>query len=98
MTDAQAVALADHPPGAENALRGIPPGDERTPPGEAIPGAPRWMTMAETAVYLNKPYNTLMQHWRKWGLTSYKIGRDRQFRQDEVDAWVLNQREGQISA
>ena len=89
MTDAQATALADHPPGAEDPL------DTDTP---SIPGAPVWMTMAETAVYLNKPYNTLSQHWRKWGLTSYKIGRDRQFRQDEVDAWVLSQREGQISA
>lgn len=88
MTDAQATALADRPPGSASP----------DTPASPIPGAPVWMSMAETAVYLKKPYNTLSQHWRKWGLTSYKIGRDRLFRQDEVDAWVLNQREGQTSA
>ena len=79
MTDAQATALADHPPG-----------------DESIPGAPPLMSMTETAVYLKVPYNSLMQHWRKWGLASYKVGRERKFRQDQVDAWLLNQRESDV--
>jgi excisionase family DNA binding protein len=89
MTTAQATALA--------------PDRDRIVVHDRPPGTLPWMTMQEVATYLEVPYNSLVQKWRVWGLSSYKIGRERKFLRPEVEAWVRNQREGgdppaQISA
>jgi excisionase family DNA binding protein len=66
------------------------------PPGDATPEPPAWMSMHEAAAYLGVPYNSLAQHWRKWGVPSYKIGRERKYLQPDLDAWIRAQREGDV--
>jgi excisionase family DNA binding protein len=52
----------------------------------------RLLTTEQAAEYLNVKPRILGAHWRKWGLSPYKVGRRNQFRLSELDRWLESRR------
>ncbi|MEM1173300.1 MAG: helix-turn-helix domain-containing protein [Pseudomonadota bacterium] len=53
------------------------------------PPLPReWFSVAEVAVYLNKPENSIREMIRDGGLPAHKLGKQYRIHKDELDAWI----------
>lgn len=52
-------------------------------------GSNRLLPLAEAAEFLgiDKP-RVLRDYWRKWGIPSYKVGRELRFRERDLHAWI----------
>lgn len=55
-------------------------------------GSNRLLPLAEAADFLgiDNP-RSLQEHWRRWGIPAYKVGRELRFRERDLNAWVEKQ-------
>jgi excisionase family DNA binding protein len=59
------------------------------PPG----GSNRLLNLVYTAAYLDVPERRLRDNWRRWGIPTYKVGRELRFRVRDLEAWLESNRE-----
>jgi excisionase family DNA binding protein len=52
----------------------------------------RILNLAHAAAYLDVPERRLRDHWRRWEIPVYKVGRELRFRLSDLEAWLNGQR------
>jgi excisionase family DNA binding protein len=57
------------------------------------PAELRVLGTAEAAEYLGVAVVTLARNWREWGLQPFRVGRQLQYRQADLDEWLESRRE-----
>lgn len=55
-------------------------------------GSNKLITMMQTAEFLGVPPSTLQHNWKAWGLPGYKVGKRIQFRERDLELWLLSHR------
>lgn len=58
------------------------------PDHDNLGGSNRLLDLAEAALLLNVPPERLRRHWRRWGITAHKVGRELRFRERDLNAWL----------
>jgi len=51
-------------------------------------GSNRLLDLEKAAQYLDVPERRLRDNWRRWGITSYKVGRELRFRERDLEAYL----------
>lgn len=58
-----------------------------TAPGR-IGGSNQLIDMRELAAYIARPYRTVQESYKRWGIPYVKVGKAVVFRLRDVDAWI----------
>jgi predicted DNA-binding transcriptional regulator AlpA len=60
---------------------------------ETIAPSKKLLNMTEAAEYLGAYPSTLQDNHKKWGVPSFKIGRNIMFRECELEQWLQDHRQ-----
>lgn len=55
-----------------------------------IGGSNKLLSMTDTATFLGVPVSTLQHNWKVWELPGYRVGKRVQFRERDLEQWLLN--------